>query len=187
MATLLTSRCCMNSHSIGRIVAEIEYRRARRRHWAKERPRLIVVHGYHQPGTVCLAGESLEAAQLSFPERDIPLHLSLPALVLCDCMARHHHTLLSVARMERILAGDPFYRRLGMNGFERAEETPKFTRATLRVYIARLRVQIAKALKKGGSTLRVEEVLKSETTDSNVVVHSINLPVEIVHRPIRLM
>jgi hypothetical protein len=177
----------MDSLGIRRIVTEIEYRRARRKHWAKERPRLVVVHGYHQPGTVCLAGESLEGAQLSFPDRDIPVHLSLPGLMVCDCLARHHSTPLSVARMEHILARDPFYRRLGANGFERAKEIPKFTRVALRVYIARLRAQIAIALKKGGSTLSAEEALKAETTDSNVVVHCINLPVEVLHRSIRLM
>lgn len=107
--------------------------------------------------------------------------------MVLDCMARHYRTPLTIARMERILARDPFYRRLGANGFERAEETPKFTRAALRVYIARLRTQIAIALKKGGSMLSAEEALKVETTDSNVVVHCINLPVEILHRPIRLM
>jgi protein-L-isoaspartate O-methyltransferase len=102
-------------------------------------------------------------------------------------MVRHHQMLLSVARMERILARDPFYQRLGTNGFERVEETPKFTRVALRVYIARLRQQISKALSKGGSMVLPEDALISETTDSNVVVHRINLPVEIVHRTMKLM
>jgi hypothetical protein len=169
-----------------RVVEEVEYLLARRRRRAQERPRLTVVHGYHQPGTICVPGESIESAHLSYSEREVPVHLSLPGLVLCDCMVRHHHTPLSVARMERILAGDPFYRRLGANGFERAEETPMFTRASLRVYIPRFREQIAKALRKGGSMVLPEDALISETTDSNVVVHRINLPVEIVHRTMKL-
>jgi len=62
-----------------------------------------------------------------------------------------------------------------------------FTRASLRVYITRLREQIAKALRKGGSIVPPEDALISETTDSNVMVHRINLPVEIVHRTMKLM
>jgi len=176
----------MNRDSIQRIVMEIEYRRARRRHRAQERPRLEVVHGYHRPGTFCVPGETIECSLLRFPEWEIPIHLSLTGLMLCDCMVRHHHTPLSVARMGRILAGDPFYRRLGANGFERPEETPMFTRVSLRVYIARFRKQIAKALRKGGSMVLAEDVLVSETTDSNVVVHRINLPVAVVHQTMKL-
>jgi hypothetical protein len=62
-----------------------------------------------------------------------------------------------------------------------------FTHVSLRVYLARLREQIAKALRKGGSMVLPEDALVSETTDSNVVVHRINLPVEIVHRTTKSM
>lgn len=170
-----------------RVVEEVEYLLARRRRRAQERPRLTVVHGYHQPGTICVPGESIESAHLSYHEREVSVHLSLPGLIVCDCMVRHHHTPLSISRMERILAGDPFYRRIGVNGFRRAEEAPMFTRVSLRVYIARLREQIAKALRKGGSMVSPKDALVSEPTDSNVVVHRINLPVEIVHRTMKLM
>jgi hypothetical protein len=172
---------------LGRVVEEVEYLLARRRRRAQERPRLVVVHGHHQPGTICLPGESIDRCHLRFPESEIPIPLALPGLMLCDCMARHHHTPLSVARMERILAGDPFYRRLSTNSFERIEEMPMFTRVALRVYIARLREQIAKALRKGGSMFSPEDALKSETTDSNVVVHRLALPVEVVHRTMKLI
>ena len=168
-----------------RIVEEVEYLVARRRRRAQERPRLVVMHGYHQPGTICVPGETIERCHLRFPEREIPIPLSLAGLMLCDCMARHHHTPLSIARLERILSNDLFYRRLGANALGRIEERPLFTRVSLRVYIPRLRDQIAKALRKGGSMLSPEEALMSETTDSNLVVHRINLPVEIVHRTMR--
>ncbi len=174
------------SESLVRVVEEVEYLLARRRRRAQERPRLVVVHGHCQPATICLPGESIESAHLSYSDREIPVYLSLPGLMLCDCMVRHPHTQLSVARIERILKNDPFYRRLGTNSFERIEEMPMFTRVALRVYVARLREQIAKALRKGGSMPSPEEALKSETTDSNVVVHRISLPVAIAHRTMRL-
>lgn len=177
----------MNSESLRRIVIEIEYRRARRSHWARERPRLVVVHGYHLPRTDCLAGESLEGAQLSFPDKVIPVHLSLPGIMVCDCMVRHHHTPLSIARIERILKNSPFYRRLGSNSFERIGHMPIFTPVALRVYVTRLREQIGKALRKGGSMLSPDEALVSESTDSNIVLHSIALPVKVVHRTMKPM
>lgn len=177
----------MNGESVRRIVAEVAYRCARWRYRAQRRPRLVVVHGFHQPGMICLPGETIESARLSYPDQDIPLLLSMPGLMLCDCMVRHHHTPLSIARMEQILKADPFYRHLGANAFARVEEAPMFTRAALRVYVARLREQIGKALRKGGSMLSPSEALVSESTDSNVVVHRITLPVEIIHHRVKLM
>ena len=107
--------------------------------------------------------------------------------MVVDCMARHLHTPLSIARMERIFTDHSFYRKLGANSFEQIEKLPMFTRVALRVYIARVREQIGKALRKGGSMLLPESALISETTDSNVVVHRIGLPVEIVHLTVKLM
>lgn len=171
---------------IVRVVEEVEYLLTRRKRRAQERPRLEVVHGYHQSGTICVPGETIDGCFLRFPELKIPIPLSLPGLMLCDCLVRHRHTPLSIARLERILTNDPFYRRLGANSFEKIVETPLFTRVSLRVYIARLREQIAKAMRKGGSTLSPEEVLAADATDSNVVVHRITLPVATVHRAVKL-
>lgn len=152
-------------------------------------PRLVIVHGHRRPGTLCLPGESIESAflQYSAPELSIPVRLSLAGLMLCDCMVRFHRTPLSIGRMERILRTDPFYRRLGANSFGRIKDSPKFARSSLRVYVARLRKQIAKAIMEGGSLLSVEGALVSETTDSNVMVHRLALPVRIVHRDPKLM
>lgn len=158
-----------------------------KRHSTFVPPRLAIVHGYRKPGTICLPGETLDRCMLRLPEWELPIPLSLPGLMICDCMVRHHRTPLTIARMERILTNDPFYRRLGANAFERIEKMPMFTRVAIRVYITRLRQQIAKALRKGGSMLSPDEVVISEPTDSNVVVHRISLPVEIVHQPMKLM
>ena len=85
---------------------------------------LVIVHGYHRPRTICLHGESIEGAHLLYPGREVPIRLSLSGLMLCDCMVRSQHTPLTIAHMERVLAADPFYRRLGTNSFERIEERP---------------------------------------------------------------
>ena len=173
----------MNDNELlGRVIEEVEYLLARRKWKAQEHPRLVVVHGHHQPETVCRPGETIDRCYLQFHDRDIPILLAQPGLMLCDCMVRHHDTPLSIARIERILGKDPFYRRLGAHSFEGITEAPHFTRVSLRVYIVRLREQIVRALRKGGSALSQKDALASDTTDSNMVVHRINLPVAIIHR-----
>lgn len=178
-----------DNEPLARIAEEVEYLLARRRWRVRERPRLVVVHGHHRSGTICLPGESIEGALLLYPAQQmpVPVRLSLAGLMLCDCMVRFHHTLLSIGRMERILKFDPFYRRLGANSYGQTENAPKFTRSSLRVYVARLREQIAKAMREGGSSISAGDALVSERTDSNVVVHRLNLPVEIFHQNSKLM
>jgi hypothetical protein len=141
----------------------------------------VVVHGHHIAGTICSTGETIERCYLQFPEREVAIPFALPGLMLCDCMVRHRDTPLSIARIEGILTSSPFYRRLGAHSFERTE-VPHFTRASLRVYIARLREKIGCSLRIGGSTLPGDKALISETTESNVVAHRIALPVRIVHQ-----
>ena len=51
-----------------RVIEEVEYLLARRRRRAQERPRLTVVHGQHQMGTICLPGESIEGAHPHIPK-----------------------------------------------------------------------------------------------------------------------
>lgn len=170
-----------------RIMEEVEYLLARRRLRAQERPRLVVVHEQRTPSATCSPGETIDRCYLQYPNREIPIPLALPGLMLCDCMVRYHSTPLSIERMERILMHTPFYRQLGASLPEGNEEKPNFTRVALRVYVARLRSQVAKALRKGGSALRKEQALVSEMTESNVAVHYFNLPVQILHRTRRAM
>ena len=70
------------------IVEEIDYLLAERRQRAVERPRLIVVHGHHQPETDCLHGETVEQVLLVFGTKEFPLHLSQTGLLILDCLSR---------------------------------------------------------------------------------------------------
>jgi hypothetical protein len=171
-----------------RLAVAVDYLIAKRQS-SFVRPRLVVVHGNCRHETGCLPGESIESAHLQYPspEVTVPVRLSHAGLIVCDCMVRFHHTPLSIGRIERLLTSDPFYRCLGANSFGQIEDAPKFTRPSLRVYVARLREQIAKAMREGGSLVSAEDALVSEATDSNVMVHRINLPVEIIHRAVKLM
>lgn len=163
------------------LAVTVDYLMAKRRSLLVP-PRLVMVHGHHQPRTLCLPGENIETAYLQYstPKVTVPLRLSLAGLMLCDCLVRFHHTPLSIARIGQILTSDAFYRRLGAN-------PPRFTRASLKIYIARLRMQLDKAMKESGSLLSGKDALVSESTDSNVLVHRLTLPVEIVHQDGRPM
>jgi hypothetical protein len=172
-----------DNEGIRRLVDEIEYLRAKRAQMAGAIPRLVVVHGHHQPGTDCLPGETVEQVSLAVRSNVIPLRLSLTGLVIGDVLARKRPMPLSATHIERILASDPFCVRLGANAVSAPRPTIKPTRKSIKVYIQRLRQQLGKALKEAGLTMLPEEVLISESTDLlNVTAYRLAIPCEIVHQ-----
>lgn len=172
----------MSGDNIRRIVAEIEYLRARRARTSELRPRLIVSHGHHQAVKHCLPGETIERSWFSVSSEAIPLRLSDNGLVLLDVLARKKPQPLTAAHIERILAADPFYLHLGANGVSAEKQKIRLTRKTIKIYIQRLRKQIGKALKKAGLSMRPEEILISEDTDLlNVKAYRLAIPCEFVH------
>ena len=164
------------------IAEEIDYLLTKRRQKAVERPRLALIHGHHRPETNCLHGETVEQAYLAYEAQKVPLRLSPTGLLIIDCLSRHRPTPLSATHIERILSSDPFYLRHGANalGASRAAVRPR--RASIKVYMRRIRVQLGKALKEVGLDVRPEGILVSETTDSNVVVYGLKTNVEVRHR-----
>jgi hypothetical protein len=172
----------MNDDAIHRIVEEIEYLRAKRARMAGARPRLIVVHGHHQAVNDCLPGETIEQACFSVSSDVIPLRVSPTGLVLADVFARKKPLPLTVAHIERILATDPFYVRLGANAASAQRPTIRLTHRSIKVYVQRLRQQIGKALKEAGLAMRPEEILVSEDTDLlNVAAYRLTISCEFVH------
>lgn len=172
----------MDNDGIRRLVDEIAYLRARRAQMAAATPRLMVVHGHHQPKTDCLPGETLEEISLTVRSNVIPLRLSPTGLVIVDVLARKKPMLLSATHIERILASDPFYMRLGANAASASRLAVRPARKSIKVYIQRLRVQLGKALKEARLAMLPEEVLVSESTDLlNVVAYRIIIPCEFIH------
>jgi hypothetical protein len=147
-----------------------------------KRLHLVVVHGYHRPETNCLHGETVEQVSLAWGVDEIPLRLSPTGLLIFDCLSRHRHTPLSAAHIERILASDPFYQRHGANAQSCNRPAVRPRRASIKVYIQRIRVQLGKALSEAGLWVRPERILVSEPTDSNVVVYRLKACVEFRHR-----
>lgn len=176
-------RCSMRINSIHRIVEEVEYRRARRVWMASMRARLTITHGFHQADKGrCLAGETIEEANLFARLEPIPLPLSPTCLVIADVLARKRPTPLTAAQIEHIIASDPFYSRIGANAALGPKASIKPTTKTIKMYILRLRRHIQRTLKRVGIFMRPEDVLVSEDTDLlNVKAYRLAIPCEIVH------
>jgi hypothetical protein len=172
----------MSNSSIREVVEEIEYLRAKRAQASSASPRLVVVHGEHQPLTKCLPGETVEQVGLAVHSRVIPLSLSPIGLVVADVLARKRPMLLTAAQIERLLSSDPFCVRLGANASRALRPAVRLARKSVKVYIQRLRWQLGKALKAMGLAMLPEEILVSESTElSNVMTYRFAIPCEFVH------
>jgi hypothetical protein len=147
-----------------------------------ERLRLVVIHGYHQLGTDCLHGETVEQVFLESGAGEFPMRLSPTGLLIVDCLSRHRRMPLSAPHIERIFSSDPFYLRHGANVLSSNRRAVRPKRASIKVYIQRIRVQLGKALSEAGLCVRPERILVSETTDSNVVVYWLKASVDFRHR-----
>ncbi len=171
-----------NDYGIQRIVEEIEYLRAKRMRDADAIPRLVITHGHHRAVQDCLPGETIEQACFAVGPRVVPLRLSPTGLVLVDVLGRKRPTPLSVTQIERIIASDPFYVRLGANAAPITTHPIKLTRKTIKVYIQRLRQQIGKALEEAGLALQPENVLVSDDTELlSVKAYRLAIACEFVH------
>jgi len=171
-----------DNHGIQQIVDEIEYLRAKRALMANATPRLVVVHGRHEAVKDCLPGETIEQVSIAVRSDLIQLRLSPKGLVIADVFAQQRPLALTAAQIERILATDPFYLRLGTNASS-ARPATRLTRKTIKVYIQRLRLQIGKALKKAGLSIPPENILVSDSTDLfNVTAYRLAIPCDFVHQ-----
>jgi hypothetical protein len=172
----------MRNSGIQEVLAEIEYLRAKRAQAASASPRLVVVHGAHQPLTKCLAGETVEQISLAVHSRVIPLSLSPIGLVIADLLARKRPMLLTASQIEHLLASDPFCVRLGANSPSAPRRVIRLARRSVKVYIQRLRTQLSKTLKAAGVETLAEGILISDSTElSNVMTYRFAIPCEFVH------
>jgi hypothetical protein len=171
-----------DNDGIQQIVEEIEYLRAKRAQTANAILRLVVVHGGHEAVKDCLPGETIEKVSIAVRSDLIQLRLSPKGLVIANVFAQQRPTALTAAHIERIIASDPFYVRLGTNAASSPRPTIRLTRKTIKMYIRRIRLQIGKALKKAGLGILPENILVSECTDLlNLKAYRLAIPCEFVH------
>lgn len=172
----------MSNSGIRKVVAEIEYLRAKRTQISTASPRLIIVHGEHQPLTDCLAGETVEQISLSVGSCVFPLSLSPIGLVVADLLARKRPMLLAASQIEHLLASDPFCVRLGANSPSAPRRVVRLARKSIKVYIMRVRRQLGNALNDAGLAMLPENILVSASTElANVMTYRFAIPCEFVH------
>lgn len=172
-----------NSEQYSQVIQEIDFLRAERRELSVTGPRFVVIHRGHQLEAFCLAGEVVEQVCLIHRWNQIPLRLSPIGLLIMDCFCRNRFKPLAALRIEQILKSDPFYTRQGANlqGGNIKVDLPK--RSSIKVYVQRIREQMARIFNEVGLDLDSSRVLISETTDTNAVVYRLKASVEFVHRP----
>lgn len=163
------------------IVWEIDYLLAKRSQKTMERPRLVVIHGHHQPETVCLHGETVKQAFLVFDRKEYSLCLSPTGLLILDCLARHCPVPLTAMQIKDILSTDPFYLRHGANTLGGGRAVVRANRASIKVCIQRIRVQLRKTLMDAGLALESSRILISEATDNNIVAYRLGVIPEFRH------
>ena len=165
----------MNGDSVRRIVAEIEYRRARRIHQSRSLPRFIAVYINQHSNTRSLHGAVIERACFIVATREVPISLGLKGLAIIDVLVRYKPGILSAAQIERILRNDPICARLGVQRL--------MNRRVIKIYVHRLRMQLAHALDEAGITIEPKRLLVSETTElGNVKAYRLAMPCKVVHR-----
>jgi DNA-binding response OmpR family regulator len=165
----------MNGDSIRRIVAEIEYRHARRIHWSQSLPRLVAVYANQHSDTRSVNGLVIERVYFVVKTKKPSVSLGMKGLALIDVLVRYKLSSLSAAQIERILRNDPICRRLGTRRL--------MNRRVIKVHIHRLRSQLARALDKEGVAIEPKRLLVSESTElANVKVYRLAMQCEVVHR-----
>jgi hypothetical protein len=174
----------MNSiERLSHVVEEIDYLCAERNMLAAEGPHFRVIHEGHQQGTLCLHGETIEQICLVHRWNLFPLPLSPTGLLVMDCFCRNRLKPLTTSRITQILDTDPFYTRHGANLCIGKLVPASPGRSAIKVYVQRIRRQIASAFDSAGVMLDPNRILISETTENNVVAYTLRASVEFVHRP----
>lgn len=174
----------MNRHNgFARVVDEIDYLRAERSMLIRQGPHFLVIHGLHEPETECLPGEMVEEVWLLADCKRYPVSLSPVGLVVMDCFCRNRNKPLSVGRLSNILTTDPFYTRYGANS-PRRQSLVMPARSSIKVYVQRIREQIAMAFQKARLPIDPGSVLSAEPTDSNSVAYKLRASVTLSTIPI---
>ena len=162
------------------LIEEVDFRLAHRRHLRERGVHLVVTHSHHVPGTLCAPGEVIEDIALVGQPEPESLGLSHMALLLMDCLCRYRLPLTAL-RIEQIMNTDPFYVHCAANRLGPNECIAKPDRRSVKVYVPRIRSQMEKAFERNGLNIHPEQILVTETTDSNIVVYSLRATVEIRH------
>ena len=169
-----------NNQTFAQLVQELDVALAERRHLRQRGVHLIVTHLYHLHGTVCAAGERVGDIAIGGFPKPVSLGLTHMSQVLVDCFCRYHMPL-SALRIEEIMNTDPFYINYATNRIGHNQVVSRPDRNSTRVYIGRIHKRMETVFRRLGLRLDPEQILTSETADSNVCIYQLRASVEFVH------
>jgi len=165
----------MNRDAIRRLVAEIAYRRARRIHQSRSLPCLIAVYVNQHSDTRSLHGPVIERVGVIVGAKEVTVSLGIKGLAIIDVLVRYKPSILSADQIERILRNDPICARLGVRRL--------IKRRVIRVYVHRLRMQLAHTFDEAGIAIEPKRLLVSEYTElANVRAYRLAMPCKVVQR-----
>ncbi|HEY1757835.1 MAG TPA: hypothetical protein VGG72_20870 [Bryobacteraceae bacterium] len=144
-------------------------------------PHFIVVHRFHRPGTLCVQGELVGGISVHGDLEECRISLSSTALLILDFFCRHQRRYFSAQRAADVMNNDPFVIRHASNVRGYRNRVGTLTPASVRVYIQRIREQMAEAFQRVGLNIDPSRVLVSEAGESNVVEFALLASREFIH------
>lgn len=132
---------------------------------------LAILHRRWDPETICASGEEIAAASLRSRSRNRQLRLSRRGRVMLDLLARNQNLGLTAEQIASLTRTERFYTLYGSNSPSERMLTCDISRSAVRVYVGRLRDEIARAAEELHLAISPERVIESLSTTSRETLY----------------
>jgi hypothetical protein len=102
-------------------------------------------------------------------------------LLLFNYFAEHRRLAQCARQIQSGISTDAFYTKHGANAKSGKRQTRRFSHVSIKEYVKRLRGSLAVACGEAGLKLDPDEILVSESTESNEVNYRLRISVEWIH------
>ena len=170
------------------IVEEIDFLLAERRELAAQGPIFRIVHKTRGvwAGTPrrapCLRGEELLGMSLMYRGREYQMPLSPAEASLFDFLGRFRMGQ-TASQIERGIRGDAFCMAQHLRARRLKRRNAQFHRTTIRAYVKRIRLALARVFNDAGLHLDPMRVMVSQSTVGNELAYSIRARIQWLHVP----
>jgi hypothetical protein len=153
------------------LVEAVEVVLTERRELEARGPCLAILHRLWNPQTICAPGEEIAAVHLVSRTRHCQLRLSNRGKVMFDLLARNSHLGINSQQIADLTRSERFYVFHGSNGSCVRTLRCDLSRSSVRVYIDRLRKEIARAAAELQLTITPSNVIESLATNSRETLY----------------
>lgn len=140
-------------------------------------PCLAILHRYWNAATICAPGEEIASVSLLSRQRSCQLRVSHRGRVMLDLLARNQHLGLTAEQIASLTRSERFYTFHGCNGSREGMLTCAISRSAVRVYVDRLRKEIARAANELHLTISPAKVIESLSTTSRETLYRLRASV----------